>query len=97
MMSAAGGYQTAIPIANLTESPSPIDCPACNMRQLTRVEYKSGGTTWAWAAGACCLVGLGCIPFCISATKDVTHFCGHCGATVATWHRSGRTEVILHR
>ncbi|MCJ1448842.1 MAG: hypothetical protein MMC23_009361 [Stictis urceolatum] len=54
---AAQGYQTAMPIGSLGAGAAPIDCPACNMRQMTRIEYKSGGTTWAWAAGVCICLG----------------------------------------
>ena len=50
----------------------------------------------AWAFGLCCLACLGCIPYMMSSTKDVTHKCGKCGVLLATWHRSGTTEVHIH-
>ncbi|TID18953.1 hypothetical protein E6O75_ATG06074 [Venturia nashicola] len=40
-----GIYQTAIPLVDLERVPAPVDCPRCNMRGLTEVEYHSGGFT----------------------------------------------------
>lgn len=57
--------------------------------ELTKISHKS-----AWAAGLClasCLCAW--IPFVVDATKDVNHYCDHCKVLLATWHRSGRTEV----
>jgi len=50
----------------------------------------------AWAAVMCVLFCLGCIPYLMSSLMDVKHKCGHCGALLATWHRSGRTVVHAH-
>jgi lipopolysaccharide-induced tumor necrosis factor-alpha factor len=47
-----------------------------------------------WAAALffftlhCC-----CVPYFISALKDVEHRCGGCGVLLATAHKSGRVEV----
>lgn len=38
-------YQTALPLAALTGSPAPVDCPACGQRALTVTESETGGTT----------------------------------------------------
>jgi lipopolysaccharide-induced tumor necrosis factor-alpha factor len=50
----------------------------------------------AWAFGLCCLACLGCIPYLMNSLKDVHHKCGKCGVHLATWHRSGSTEVHMH-
>ena len=50
----------------------------------------------AWALGLCCIIGLGCIPYLMNSMKDVKHKCGRCGTLLATWHRSGNTEVHIH-
>ena len=65
---------------------------------------------------ACCIVCLGCIPYCVAGLKDVHHKCSsvsntpqsplrmtlrtcvftnthQCNTALATYHRSGRTEV----
>ncbi|KKY25982.1 putative lipopolysaccharide-induced transcription factor regulating tumor necrosis factor [Diplodia seriata] len=89
-------YRTATPIANLARSPAPVDCPACAHRALTVTNYQTGNTTHAWAFGVCICLCLGCIPYLISGTKDVQHKCGKCGVLLATWHRSGSTEVHMH-
>ncbi|MCJ1312948.1 hypothetical protein MMC25_006624 [Agyrium rufum] len=90
-------YQNATPLDKLGEQPAPVDCPTCGVRQLTRTEYHSGNTTLAWAAGLFCICcPAGAIPFCMDNTKDVDHFCGNEGTKLATWHRSGRTEVFVH-
>jgi hypothetical protein len=89
-------YQNATPIASLGRGPAPADCPACGQRSMTSVGFESGNTTHAWAAALCCFACLGCIPYAMSSTKDVTHKCGRCGVLLATWHRSGSTEVHIH-
>ncbi|KAF2473077.1 uncharacterized protein BDR25DRAFT_302093 [Lindgomyces ingoldianus] len=89
-------YQNATPIASLNRSPAPADCPACGQRAMTNVSYEIGNTTHAWALGLCCLVCLGCIPYVMNSLKDVQHKCGRCGVLLATWHRSGTTEVHIH-
>lgn len=89
-------YQNATPIASLNRGPSPADCPACGQRSMTAVAYEIGNTTHAWALGLCCLVCLGCIPYVMNSLKDVQHKCGRCGVLLATWHRSGTTEVHIH-
>ncbi|CAI6340649.1 unnamed protein product [Periconia digitata] len=89
-------YQNATPIANLNRGPAPADCPACGQRSMTNIAYETGNTTHAWAFGLCCLVCLGCVPYVMNSTKDVQHKCGKCGVLLATWHRSGTTEVHIH-
>ncbi|USP73646.1 hypothetical protein yc1106_00920 [Curvularia clavata] len=89
-------YQSATPIANLQRGPAPADCPACGQRALTNTSFVTGNTTHAWAFGLCCLCCLGCIPYVMSSMKDVQHKCGRCGVLLATWHRSGSTEVHIH-
>lgn len=89
-------YQNATPIASLNRGPAPADCPACGQRAMTNVAYEVGNTTHAWALGLCCLVCLGCIPYVMNSLKDVQHKCGRCGVLLATWHRSGTTEVHIH-
>ncbi|KAF4546699.1 Lipopolysaccharide-induced transcription factor regulating tumor necrosis factor [Lasiodiplodia theobromae] len=89
-------YRTATPIANLNRSPAPVDCPACGHRALTATTFQTGNTTHAWAFGVCLCLCLGCIPYLMSSTKDVQHKCGKCGVLLATWHRSGNTDVHMH-
>ncbi|KAF2027399.1 hypothetical protein EK21DRAFT_102585 [Setomelanomma holmii] len=89
-------YQNATPIASLGRGPAPADCPACGQRAMTSVAFETGNTTHAWAAGLCCLFCLGCIPYVMNSLKDVQHKCGRCGVLLATWHRSGTTEVHIH-
>jgi lipopolysaccharide-induced tumor necrosis factor-alpha factor len=38
-------YASATPLVSLQQGPSPVDCPMCRVRQMTRVEFVSGGTT----------------------------------------------------
>ncbi|KAF4618361.1 hypothetical protein G7Y89_g14942 [Cudoniella acicularis] len=38
-------YLTATPLASLQQSPTPVDCPICRVRQMTRTEFVTGGTT----------------------------------------------------
>ncbi len=38
-------YQMATPLASLQQTPAPVDCPACGVREMTRTEYVSGRTT----------------------------------------------------
>ncbi|KAL2069871.1 hypothetical protein VTL71DRAFT_14550 [Oculimacula yallundae] len=89
-------YQTATPLASLQGGPTPVDCPVCGVREMTRTEFVSGGSTHAWAALCCFCLCLGCIPYMVSSLKDCEHKCGSCGALLACWHRSGRTDVIAH-
>lgn len=89
-------YQNATPIANLQRGPAPADCPACGQRAMTNVSFDTGNTTHMWAFIACFVCCLGCIPYVMNSTKDVQHKCGRCGVLLATWHRSGSTEVHIH-
>ena len=89
-------YQNATPIASLGRGPAPADCPACGQRSMTNCAFETGNTTHAWAFGLCCLCCLGCIPYVMNSMKDVSHKCGRCGVLLATWHRSGTTEVHIH-
>ncbi|KAF3037376.1 hypothetical protein E8E12_007336 [Didymella heteroderae] len=89
-------YQNATPIASLGRGPAPADCPACGQRSMTNCAFETGNMTHAWALGLCCLCCLGCIPYVMNSLKDVTHKCGRCGVLLATWHRSGTTEVHIH-
>ena len=38
-------YQSATPLQSLGQGPTPVDCPACGTRAMTRVQYESGNTT----------------------------------------------------
>ncbi|MCJ1390935.1 hypothetical protein MMC18_003796 [Xylographa bjoerkii] len=38
-------YQSATPLASIGQGPTPVDCPACGTRAMTRVQYESGNTT----------------------------------------------------
>ncbi|MCJ1293069.1 hypothetical protein MMC34_004622 [Xylographa carneopallida] len=38
-------YQSATPLQSIGQGPTPVDCPACGTRAMTRVEYESGNTT----------------------------------------------------
>ncbi|KAH6713917.1 LITAF-like zinc ribbon domain-containing protein [Leptodontidium sp. MPI-SDFR-AT-0119] len=91
-----GKYQMATPLASLQQGPAPVDCPVCGVREMTRAEYVTGGTTHLSALLCCCCLCLGCVPYLASWFKDCEHKCGSCGALLAVWHRSGRTEVMAH-
>ncbi|RAK75798.1 LITAF-like zinc ribbon domain-containing protein [Aspergillus fijiensis CBS 313.89] len=90
------GYNNATPLHALQRGPAPVDCPSCGSREMTRVVAEAGNTTHAWAAVTCICCCLGCIPYLMSSLKDVHHYCGKCGALLATWHNSGRTDVHQH-
>jgi len=96
-----GGYERrqflqAVPIPALNLGPSPVDCPICGQRRLTSVKYEVGDTTHLWAIVACLCVCLGCIPYLMTSLMDVHHRCGNCWTSLAVWHRSGGTEVLVH-
>jgi lipopolysaccharide-induced tumor necrosis factor-alpha factor len=38
-------FASATPLVSLQQGPAPVDCPMCRVRQMTRVEFVSGGTT----------------------------------------------------
>lgn len=38
-------YPTAVPLYALQRTPAAVDCPSCHQREMTRVEFASGGTT----------------------------------------------------
>ncbi|PQE20264.1 LPS-induced tumor necrosis factor alpha factor protein [Rutstroemia sp. NJR-2017a BBW] len=88
-------YASAMPLRSLQSGPTPVDCPVCGVREVTAVEYVSGSTTHLSALLCCIVTCLGCIPYMVSAFKDVEQKCGHCGTLLAVWHRSGRTEVMV--
>jgi len=90
-------FQSAVPVANLGANPAPVDCPICHARAMTRVTKETGNTNLAWAIGACLVCCcLAFIPFVMDSLKNVRHQCGNCGATLALWHKSGRTDVLAH-
>jgi len=86
-------FYSATPLAVLGQGSSPADCPMCRHRAMTISNTQVGNTTHLWAAGFCLVLCLGFIPYLLSSTMDVRHNCGHCGALLATWHRSGHTVV----
>ncbi|KAJ5376463.1 LPS-induced tumor necrosis factor alpha factor [Penicillium cosmopolitanum] len=88
------GYATVTPLHALLSVPCPVDCPCCGKREMTRIEAVSGTKTHGWAAVLCCCFCLGCIPYLMSSLKDVNHYCSQCSAKLATWHNSGRVEVL---
>ncbi|KAL0934617.1 litaf-like zinc finger domain-containing protein [Colletotrichum truncatum] len=84
------------PLPALGPHPAPIECPDCHARGVTAVEYSSGGFTHSLAAIVCFVTCLGCIPYFFTSLKDARHKCAKCGIPLATYHRSGRTEVHWH-
>ncbi|EFQ33088.1 LITAF-like zinc finger domain-containing protein [Colletotrichum graminicola] len=85
------------PLPALGPHPAPVECPDCHARGVTAVEYSSGGFTHALAAIVCFVSCLGCIPYLFTSLKDARHKCYKCGIPLATYHRSGRTEVHWHQ
>lgn len=85
-----------VPIVSLAAQAAPVQCPHCNYQGMTAVGYESGGFTHLMALLACCIICLGCIPYMIASLKDVHHKCTQCGTPLATYHRSGRTDVHYH-
>ncbi|RLL96226.1 hypothetical protein CFD26_106216 [Aspergillus turcosus] len=45
VMAQPSGYNTATPLHALQRGPTPVDCPVCGQREMTRVEAHSGNTT----------------------------------------------------
>ncbi|KAK7421495.1 hypothetical protein QQX98_002194 [Neonectria punicea] len=84
------------PIQMLQSQSAPVLCPSCGMRNMTVVTSEAGGFLHGVAALVCLVSCLGCIPYCIRSLKDVHHKCGNCGIPLATFHRSGRTEVLAY-
>ncbi|GAB1198440.1 hypothetical protein APSETT444_007759 [Aspergillus pseudonomiae] len=39
------GYNSATPLHALQRGPTPVDCPVCGVREMTRTEAESGNTT----------------------------------------------------
>ncbi|KAI9854183.1 MAG: hypothetical protein M1824_000562 [Vezdaea acicularis] len=90
-------YMNATPLTVLNRGAAPVDCPACGHRGLTRTTFETGNTTHVWALVCCCLtLVLTPLPYLMNSTKDVAHHCGHCGVLLATYHKSGTTEVHQH-
>ncbi|TQN71700.1 Cell death-inducing p53-target protein 1-like protein [Colletotrichum shisoi] len=85
------------PLPSLGPHPAPVECPECHARGVTAVEYSSGGFTHALAAIVCFVSCLGCIPYFFTSLKDARHKCSKCGIPLATYHRSGKTEVHWHQ
>ncbi|KAK2027572.1 LITAF-like zinc finger domain-containing protein [Colletotrichum zoysiae] len=101
MQTVGGGPQNfqpyGTPLPALGPHPAPVECPECRARGVTAVEYSSGGFTHALAAIVCFVSCLGCIPYLFTSLKDARHKCYKCGIPLATYHRSGRTEVHWHQ
>lgn len=90
-------FKTVTAIPNLGMGPSPVDCPSCGKRGITRVSYHPGNTTHIWAFILFCFTLCLCfIPYMMNSLKDVQHNCGNCGVLLATWHKSGAVDVHLH-
>ncbi|PGH08661.1 hypothetical protein AJ79_05943 [Helicocarpus griseus UAMH5409] len=87
------GQPQGLPLMALQSVTAPVICPRCGVYGQTKTETESGGFTHLLAAALCCFICLGCIPYCIDSAKDVHHRCGNCSVLLATYHRSGRTEV----
>ncbi|WYZ43326.1 hypothetical protein EsH8_VI_001025 [Colletotrichum jinshuiense] len=85
------------PLPALGPHPAPVECPDCHARGVTAVQYSSGGFTHSLAAIVCFVSCLGCIPYFFTSLKDARHKCSKCGIPLATYHRSGRTEVHWHQ
>ena len=52
---------------------------------------------WCSAIAAGLLFGTGIffwVPYLVDGWKNMNHYCGSCGVLMATWHRSGRTDVF---
>ncbi|KAL2752434.1 hypothetical protein ACRALDRAFT_1072375 [Sodiomyces alcalophilus JCM 7366] len=81
------------PLHALTDRQTDVVCPACNHHGVTVIDFKAGGFTHALAAVVCCFSCLGCIPYLFARLKDVTHKCAKCNTQLATYHRSGKTEI----
>ncbi|KAF4263897.1 hypothetical protein CNMCM8689_001556 [Aspergillus fumigatus] len=44
------GYNSATPLHALQRGPTPVDCPVCGQREMTRVEAHAGNTTHSASA-----------------------------------------------
>ncbi|CAD0198938.1 unnamed protein product [Chrysodeixis includens] len=78
----------AIPInAPMGPQPAILVCSACQQQIMTRVEMRNTTKTHCWAL--CCCVFLcwpcACLPYCMPACKDVTHYCPNCDAYIGAY------------
>ncbi|KAF8542424.1 LITAF-like zinc ribbon domain-containing protein [Trichophaea hybrida] len=89
-------HGTAVPLASLSKSSVPIDCPNCRVRAVTAMSYQSGNHTHMWAVVFTFLLLAPCIPYLVKSFKDVQHTCGNCGVPVAVWRQSGGVEILIH-
>jgi len=89
-------FINASPLSSLNMSSAPVDCPMCGARAVTRITFVAGSQTHVCGILLCLFIGLGCLPYIGTGTKDVEHRCGNCGVLLAKWHRSGATEVLAH-
>lgn len=38
-------YRVGVPLSNLQDTASPVDCPQCGTRAMTNISFESGNTT----------------------------------------------------
>lgn len=82
--------QVSLTPITLKTRPEQVLCPQCRETVVTRLEYKSGLTTWisSIAAGIFGWFICACLfPFCCKCSKDIQHICPNCGNTIAEYHR----------
>jgi len=79
---------------SLTKFPALVDCKICGNRSITTIRRVIGNANHATGIAVFFFSGvLFWIPYLIDCLKDVNHQCSHCGVLIATWHKTGRTEV----
>lgn len=61
---------------------------------IYNIEDEDADWSSGWAAVLCLCACIGCLPYMMSSLKDVNHYCAKCNALLATWHNSGRVEII---
>ncbi|CAK9293446.1 unnamed protein product [Gordionus sp. m RMFG-2023] len=85
---------TLITTSKLGPKPSILTCPTCKTQIVTETRPVIGLLTWLVSIPFCiicpfvgCTSLCGLIPFCITDTHDIQHFCPHCASYIGTYVR----------
>ncbi|KOB77216.1 LPS-induced TNF-alpha factor [Operophtera brumata] len=84
-------HQTIIVQAPLKDTPMFYNCPKCDERVFTKVEYVSSKNTHMLAGFICgltlwcMLCCLAAIPYYVSTFKKVQHYCPNCNTLLGTY------------
>ncbi|KAI1453637.1 hypothetical protein F4805DRAFT_442595, partial [Annulohypoxylon moriforme] len=75
----------AIPLQNLTDAPTWIDCPFCKKRAMTKISKEGSSMQMVMGFVLClCCICLACLP-CVCGWFETTHiYCTSCDRRIAT-------------